>query len=162
MQGLELELGVRWGFSSSQWPSLSCWGRVSSQVAGAEALRVWLELALFPLGVCFPLSQHWDPFLRVLERWSRRVCVGPQLVPSADRGLSCLSCTACAGAHSCFPCSAQTQLQVQVPLTPHSWSLLPLPYCGWGPHVLMVYTEVWGVVDWPLSKFWNASEVLLE
>lgn len=34
-------------------------GRVCSQVAGAEALRVGLELALFPSSVCFSFSLLW-------------------------------------------------------------------------------------------------------
>ena len=35
-------------------------GRICSQAAGVEALRVGLELALFPSGVCFSFCPHWN------------------------------------------------------------------------------------------------------
>ena len=42
------------GVSFAQWPGPPYRGEVGSQVAGAEALRVGSELALFPLSVCSP------------------------------------------------------------------------------------------------------------
>ena len=47
MEGLELEPAVRWDFLSAWWVSLPFQGRVWSQVAGAEDLRVACRLVLF-------------------------------------------------------------------------------------------------------------------
>ena len=56
----EPALDVRQDFLSTQWPAHPVRGGVCSQAVGAEALRVELELVLFPLRVCFFFSSHWE------------------------------------------------------------------------------------------------------
>lgn len=50
--GARVEPSVSWGFPSAHTTLLG--GGVSSQIAGAEALRIGSELAPFPLSVCSP------------------------------------------------------------------------------------------------------------
>ena len=61
-------------------------GGGESQVAEAEALKFGSELALFPLSVCSPASQHWNPYPRGKQCWNKRgwhgcsACVSVQAV----------------------------------------------------------------------------------
>ena len=71
MEELRLELSVRCCpplLSGHQDPIR---GKVWSQVAGAEALSIWLELALFPLSVFFHLSPHQALHPSMEECWTQ-------------------------------------------------------------------------------------------
>ena len=71
MEELRLELSVRCCpplLSGHQDPIR---GKVWSQVAGAEALSIWLELALFPLSVFFHLSPHQALRPSMEECWTQ-------------------------------------------------------------------------------------------
>ena len=76
--------------------------RVGSQVSGAEALIVRLELAVFPLSMCPPFSQHCNP----CHRGTRGACAqGKEETVyrlAADRGPGYLQCTTCASTSSSF------------------------------------------------------------
>ena len=78
-----------WGRTSSLLSGslqLPCQGGVCSQVVGAEALRVGLKLALFPLSVCFSFS-HTEAFTAKEE--SAEISGACVLIES--------SCAACEG-----------------------------------------------------------------
>lgn len=53
LEELEPMQGMRGNFLSA------CQGGICSHIAGVEVLKVGLELALFPLHVCFFFSLYW-------------------------------------------------------------------------------------------------------
>ena len=61
MEGLELDLGVKQGFPSAQWPSPPYQEQDLIPSCYDRSPEIHLKLDLFPLSVCFPLSQHHDP-----------------------------------------------------------------------------------------------------
>ena len=93
-QGISLEMKGKscccvWGGTASLFSGCHhpIRGWVWSPVAGTEALRVRLKLALFPLSVCFPLSPHKDPCSREGECWSKAIPCGLS-APFSSRQIS--------------------------------------------------------------------------
>ena len=111
VQGLQLELAVRWDFLSAQWPSMPYCGWDLVPQARALVGSVPFKWKLSPLPAAGILPQG---------RWSvegREVNTDSWLLSAIDKGPSCLSRTACAS--NCFPCFTQIQPQVRVSFVPH-------------------------------------------
>ena len=98
-------------------------GRIWFQVPGAEALRVGPELSLFPLSLCFTLSQHWNLCPRAGEWW-RKVgsCRVLARAVYKQRSKSSLTCSLCR-CQQLLLLLCSDELQV---LLPHNKSL-PIP-----------------------------------
>lgn len=120
VQGLELELGMRWDFPSAQWPPMPYWGWDLVPYSWSWSPQGWALVGSVP----FKWKLSPLPAAGILPQrgWSvegREVNTDSWLLSTTDKGPSCPSCTVCAC--NCFPCFAQIPPLVQVSFVPHGW-----------------------------------------